>query len=189
MSTTSNPNHINVPPELAQLELERQRLAQEWSLCARDPHKASPESKYDRYQLKVDHNAGDRAMEINLKSFQRPHMRALHCAWISFFLAFTIWFAPAPLLKEIRQDLGLSKKGVWTSSITSDLTAIFTRMVIGPVCDAYVSSKTREICLAYLQLTPSLIIVVRPPVSPWLPFYCSRVFLPHVWDSSKAPEG
>lgn len=122
---------------LDRLEDERRRLAEEWELCLQDPYRASPESKYQRYNVAVDHETGDRATEIRLQSFTRPHMRGLHCAWISFFLAFTIWFAPAPLLKEIKETLGLSKKEVWTSSITNDLTAIIMRVGMGPICDAY----------------------------------------------------
>lgn len=102
-----------------------------------DPYEASPHSKYDSYNVTVDREAGDRATEIKLFSLQRPHMRGLHCAWVSFFLAFTIWFAPAPLLNEIQQTLGLSKKEVWTSSITNDITAIILRIVVGPICDSH----------------------------------------------------
>lgn len=102
-----------------------------------DPHAASPDSKYARYELRVDRDAGDRALELRLWSWQRPHMRGLHCAWISFFLAFTVWFAPAPLLKEIQATLGLSKRDLWNSSIANDVTAIVARVLIGPICDAY----------------------------------------------------
>jgi MFS transporter, NNP family, nitrate/nitrite transporter len=118
-------------------EEEALRLQQEWEACHNDPFKACPHSKYKRYDLTVDHMEGDRATQINLCSFQRPHMRGLHCAWISFFLAFTIWFAPAPLLREIQATLGLEKKDLWTSSIANDCTAIFTRIIMGPICDAY----------------------------------------------------
>ena len=122
---------------LERLEDERRRLAEEWELCLQDPYRASPESKYQRYAVAVDHEAGDRATEIRLGSFARPHMRGLHAAWISFFLAFTIWFAPAPLLREIKDTLKLSKSEVWTSSITNDLTAIVMRVFMGPICDAF----------------------------------------------------
>jgi NNP family nitrate/nitrite transporter-like MFS transporter len=102
----------------------------------RDPYLASPSSKYERYAVRVAHEEGDRGLEIRLCCWARPHMRALHCAWISFFLAFTIWITPAPLLKEISTTLGLTKQQVWTSSIVNDVTAIVLRVVIGPVCDA-----------------------------------------------------
>lgn len=102
-----------------------------------DPYKASPDSNYARYNLTVDREFGDRATEIHFFSLQRPHMRALHCAWISFFIAFTIWFSPAPLLAEIQKTLNLTKSQVWTSSITNDITAIVLRTLIGPICDAH----------------------------------------------------
>lgn len=103
----------------------------------RDPYQAAPESVYERYHVTVDHNEGDRATEIRLFQFHRPHMRGFHVAWISFFLAFMIWFSPAPLLKEIQKSLNLTKKEIWTSSITNDLTAIVLRILVGPLCDAY----------------------------------------------------
>ena len=120
-----------------ELEQERVRVQREWELCDHDPYKGSPQSKYPRYSCTVDHEEGDRATQIKLCSAARPHSRALHCAWISFFLAFTIWFAPAPLLKEIQTSLGLSKKEIWTSSITNDCTAIVMRLIMGPVCDRF----------------------------------------------------
>ena len=41
-------------------------------------------------------------------TFARPHMRAFHFQWLSFFVAFMAWFAYAPLLVIIRQDLDIS---------------------------------------------------------------------------------
>jgi hypothetical protein len=123
--------------KIAQLEAERMAMEREWELCTRDPYKASPGSAYPRYGLAVDHAEGDRATEINLRSFQRPHMRALHCAWIAFCLAFMIWFAPAPILPEIRKTLSLSQAEVWNAAITNDCVAVFMRLLIGPICDAY----------------------------------------------------
>jgi NNP family nitrate/nitrite transporter-like MFS transporter len=106
----------------------------EW---AKDPYKASPESCFDRYYVKVDHDYGDRASEIKFCSLKRPHMRALHCAYISFFLAFLIWFAIAPLLAEIQKDLNLTTEQIWSSTIAGDVTTIFLRMIIGPICDKH----------------------------------------------------
>ena len=103
----------------------------------KNPYVASPESVYSRYNVRVDHSQGDRAQEIKLCSCFRPHMRGLHCAWISFFLAFMVWFAVAPLLAEIQEDLTLTKQQVWSSSIASDATTIVMRMLIGPLCDKY----------------------------------------------------
>ena len=73
--------------------------------------------KYSEYHVNVDPDQDDKATEIKLCSFARPHMRAFHCSWWGFFVAFFIWFAVAPLLSEIRDDIGITKKDVWTSNI------------------------------------------------------------------------
>uniref|UniRef100_A0A7S2YFN6 Major facilitator superfamily (MFS) profile domain-containing protein n=1 Tax=Entomoneis paludosa TaxID=265537 RepID=A0A7S2YFN6_9STRA len=147
--------------QLEALESEANRVREEYDLCAHDPFRASPESKYERYDVTVDHEHGDRATEIKLCSFKRPHMRGLHCAWISFFLAFMIWFAPAPLLKEIQDTLGLSKKEVWTSSITNDCTAIFLRMVMGPVCDAHGARLPMALVLLLAAIPTSMVGLIN----------------------------
>jgi NNP family nitrate/nitrite transporter-like MFS transporter len=64
-------------------------------------------------------------------------MRAFHCSWWGFFIAFFIWFAIAPLLSEIRDTLGLTKEEVWTSSIVGVGGTIFMRFALGPACDKY----------------------------------------------------
>jgi NNP family nitrate/nitrite transporter-like MFS transporter len=64
-------------------------------------------------------------------------MRAFHCSWWGFFIAFFIWFAPAPLLSEIRTTLGLSKQQIWTSNIVGVGGTIFMRFLLGPACDKY----------------------------------------------------
>jgi NNP family nitrate/nitrite transporter-like MFS transporter len=91
--------------------------------------------KYDSYALEVDPDQDDKAKEIKLCNFSRPHMRAFHCSWVGFFIAFFIWFAIAPLLSEIRDDLGLTKKEVWTSSIVGVGGTILMRFILGPLCD------------------------------------------------------
>jgi MFS transporter, NNP family, nitrate/nitrite transporter len=85
----------------------------------------------------VDPNQDDKSKEIKLCSFARPHMRAFHCCWFAFFCAFFIWFAVAPLLGEIRGDLGLTKQQVWTSNIVGVGGTIFMRFLLGPACDKW----------------------------------------------------
>jgi hypothetical protein len=91
--TTSNgmgADEVDYEARVEALVREKERVAEEWAMCQYDPYRASPGSKYDRYDLTVDHYEGDRATEIKLCSFKRPHMRGLHCAWISFFFAFMV---------------------------------------------------------------------------------------------------
>lgn len=92
---------------------------------------------YKEYNCKVDPNQGDKAAEIKLCSFARPHMRAFHCSWFSFFLAFFIWFAIAPLMPEISKTLSLTPQQKWTSNICSVAGTIFMRFLLGPMCDKF----------------------------------------------------
>jgi NNP family nitrate/nitrite transporter-like MFS transporter len=93
--------------------------------------------KYQTYALNVDPLQDDKATEIKLCNFSRPHMRAFHCSWFCFFTAFFIWFAIAPLMPEIKTTLGLDKQQIWTSNICSVAGTIFMRFVNGPICDKY----------------------------------------------------
>ena len=93
--------------------------------------------KYDTYYINVDPDQDDRATEIKLCSFARPHMRAFHVNWFGFFMAFFIWFAISPLLTEIKKTLGLSKQQTWTSSIIGVSGTITMRFILGPLIDKY----------------------------------------------------
>mmetsp|Transcript_2278 Transcript_2278/g.3914 ORF Transcript_2278/g.3914 Transcript_2278/m.3914 type:complete len:475 (-) Transcript_2278:421-1845(-) len=93
--------------------------------------------KYQTYALQIDPDQDDKAKEIKLCNFSRPHMRAFHCSWWNFFVAFFIWFAIAPLLPEIKETLQLEKKQIWTANIVSVAGTILMRFALGPACDKY----------------------------------------------------
>jgi MFS transporter, NNP family, nitrate/nitrite transporter len=93
--------------------------------------------KYTHYSVEVDAEQEDRATEIQLCNFSRPHMRAFHCAWWGFFVAFLVWFAIVPLLPEISKTLTITKSDVWNSTIISFASVIFIRLALGPLCDKY----------------------------------------------------
>lgn len=89
--------------------------------------------------------------EIKLFSCARPHMRAFHVSWFSFFLAFFCWFSITPLLSTIKEPkpngLGLSKQEIWTSSIVAVCGTIVMRLVLGPLCDKYGARITMAVVL------------------------------------------
>ena len=64
-------------------------------------------------------------------------MRAFHMSWIGFHMAFFIWFSASPLLSEIREDLGLTKKQIWSTSVISVGGTILFRFIMGPLCDKF----------------------------------------------------
>ena len=112
--------------------------------------------KYQSYALKVDPEQDDRATEIKLCSFARPHMRAFHCSWWNFFIAFFIWFSITPLLPEIRQTLHLSNRDIWSSSIASVAGTILLRIYLGPLCDKYGPRTLYAIILTFASIPTAL---------------------------------
>jgi len=84
------------------------------SLLDDDMHRASLDSKYESYSCRVDRRQKDKSTEIPLFNFDRPHMRAFHFSWFSFFIAFFMWFSITPILKEVKDSLNLSHQDVWS---------------------------------------------------------------------------
>ena len=91
----------------------------------------------DTYDVPVDPKQQDRATAFRLRSFKRPHMRAFHFAWFGFFMAFVSWFAFAPLMKEIKKDLGMTKNEVYNANISSVSSTVVSRFIVGPLCDTF----------------------------------------------------
>lgn len=112
--------------------------------------------KYKKYSVIVDGRQDDRSTEIQLLSFQRPHMRAFHCSWLSFFIAFFVWFAITPLIPEIRKTLGLSNKEIWTSSIAGVGGTILVRFLLGPLCDIYGARTLFSVVLCLAAIPTAL---------------------------------
>ncbi|KAL7552123.1 hypothetical protein ACHAWF_015344 [Thalassiosira exigua] len=121
--------------------------------------------KYDTYHVNVDPAQGDKATEIKLLSFKRPHMRAFHCSWFCFFIAFFIWFAIAPLLPEVKETLGISKQQIWTSNICSVAGTIFLRFVNGPLCDKYGARIPMGFILAFASIPCAMTGLVNSATS------------------------
>ncbi|CAB4405082.1 unnamed protein product [Rhizophagus irregularis] len=69
-------------------------------------------------------------------------MRAFHLSWFSFLTAFTGWFAIAPLIPTIKEDLKLTTSEVNSSNLTSIASTIIFRTLIGPLCDRFGPRRT-----------------------------------------------
>lgn len=89
------------------------------------------------FDLHVDPDQDYRATQLKICSFKRPHMRAFHCSWWSFFIAFFIWFSIAPLLPEVRETLGLTKQEIWITNISAVFADIGFRFLFGSLCDKF----------------------------------------------------
>ena len=89
------------------------------------------------FRLPVDSN--NKATKINILSVARPHLRAFHFAWFSFFLAFFGWFALAPMQGNIKKNNDWLSKGnrFKYQNIIAVAGTIIMRLIVGPFCDQF----------------------------------------------------
>jgi len=88
------------------------------------------------------HSPTDRATRIELTSFSTIQMRTFHLTWFAFFLAFFGWFGIAPLMTEVRDDLGLTKAQIGNTVIASVLVTIVARLAVGRLVERYGPRRT-----------------------------------------------
>jgi NNP family nitrate/nitrite transporter-like MFS transporter len=89
-----------------------------------------------------------RATRLQLLNFSTIPMRTFHLAWMAFFVCFFAWFAVAPLMPLIRNDLHLTKDQIANINIAAVCVTIFVRLLIGPMCDRYGARLTYTWLLA-----------------------------------------
>ncbi|RLN95316.1 hypothetical protein BBJ28_00023833, partial [Nothophytophthora sp. Chile5] len=99
------------------------------------------------FEISTDPHQGDRATEIRLFSFDRPHMRAFHYSWLSFFIAFFGWFSIPPLMPTIKKQLNLTEDQVSNTNIVSLASTIVGRLIVGPLCDRYGARTVQSVLL------------------------------------------
>lgn len=71
----------------------------------------------------------------NFFKLSMPQIRAFHMTWFSFFLCFFAWFGIAPLMKVVRDELGLTQSQIGWSIIASVSATVLARLAFGWLCD------------------------------------------------------
>jgi len=90
----------------------------------------------------------ERATRLQLLSFSTIPMRTFHLTWMAFFVCFFAWFAVAPLMPLIRDELQLTKDQIANINIAAVCVTIFMRLIIGPMCDRFGARLTYTWLLA-----------------------------------------
>lgn len=75
------------------------------------------------------------ATRLQLTDTRTPAMRVFHLSWIAFFASFFGWFAIAPLMPVVRDELGLTQQQVGDSIVASVALTVVARVVVGALCD------------------------------------------------------
>jgi len=104
--------------------------------------KQYPDVELDQYE---------RSSVFKIYRFGRPWYRSFHFSWLSFFVAFTGWFAFIPALDYIKEDpnLDITADDVKSSNIFAVLGTIFIRFALGPLCERFGPKRCQTAILLF----------------------------------------
>ena len=138
-----------------------------------------------------------KATNIKLFSFGRPHMRSMHLSWLSFFIAFTGWFAIPPLMPTIKADLQLAPREISKANLTSVSATILARLMIVRQQRLTVTKSTSESRSSSSPLITALLlaasrvhyVIAMGQERPWLDCFFSDPFPSDCPDLYQTPTG
>jgi NNP family nitrate/nitrite transporter-like MFS transporter len=105
----------------------------------------------------------------NLFKLSMPQIRAFHMTWFAFFLCFFAWFGIAPLMKVVRDELGLTQSQIGWSIIASVAITVIARLLIGWLCDR-IGPRLAYTWLLVLGSIPVMLIGLAR--DPWTFIFC-----------------
>jgi MFS transporter, NNP family, nitrate/nitrite transporter len=112
-----------------------------------------------------------KATRLNLGDFNSVPIRTFWITSFAFFICFFAWFGIIPFMPEVVRDLGLTPEQKWNSVVLAVAGTIFSRLLIGKLCDKY----GPRLCYTWLLILGSIPVILSGLVNTPMQFYICRL--------------
>ncbi|MDP2039818.1 MAG: MFS transporter [Algoriphagus sp.] len=112
-----------------------------------------------------------KATRLNLGDFNSVPIRTFWITSFAFFICFFAWFGIIPFMPDVVRDLGLTPEQKWNSVVLAVAGTIFSRLLIGKLCDKY----GPRLCYTWLLILGSIPVVMSGLVTSPMQFYICRL--------------
>lgn len=113
-----------------------------------------------------------KATRLNLGDFNSVPIRTFWITSFAFFICFFAWFGIIPFMPDVVRDLGLTPEQKWNSVVLAVAGTIFSRLLIGKLCDKY----GPRLCYTWLLFLGSIPVILSGLVTTPMQFYLCRLF-------------
>lgn len=112
-----------------------------------------------------------KATRLNLGDFNSVPIRTFWITSFAFFICFFAWFGIIPFMPDVVRDLGLTPEQKWNSVVLAVAGTIFSRLLIGKLCDKY----GPRLCYTWLLILGSIPVILSGLVTTPMQFYICRL--------------
>ncbi|MBA4302243.1 MAG: MFS transporter [Cyclobacterium sp.] len=112
-----------------------------------------------------------KATRLNLGDFNSVPIRTFWITSFAFFICFFAWFGIIPFMPDVVRDLGLTPEQKWNSVVLAVAGTIFSRLLIGKLCDKY----GPRLCYTWLLILGSIPVILSGLVTSPMQFYICRL--------------
>lgn len=112
-----------------------------------------------------------KATRLNLGDFKSVPIRTFWITSFAFFICFFAWFGIIPFMPDVVRDLGLTPEQKWNSVVLAVAGTIFSRLLIGKLCDKY----GPRLCYTWLLILGSIPVIMSGLVTTPMQFYICRL--------------
>lgn len=112
-----------------------------------------------------------KATRLNLRDIKSVPIRTFWITSFAFFICFFAWFGIIPFMPDVVKDLGLTPEQKWNSVILAVAGTIFSRLLIGKLCDKF----GPRLCYTWLLALGSIPVIMSGLVTTPMQFYICRL--------------